>query len=108
MVLVAVWFVSFPLVLHHAGIASRSSSNRVEDWVPSEHPETRELDRLIELFRSDELLAVSWPPKPAPPHTLDDPRFKRLRRWGTAGSAQDSESSGGRAGIGYVTIFARS
>src|SRR6056297_1145583 len=88
LVLVAVWFASFPLVLHHAGMAWRSSSNRVEDWVPSGHPETRELDRFIELFRSDELLAVSWPGC-----TLDDPRLERLRRWGTVGAEQASGAS---------------
>ena len=73
---VLVWFASFPFVLHYAGLAWRASSNRVEDWIPSGRPETRELDRFNALFTSGEVLVVSWPGC-----TLDDPRLERLRRW---------------------------
>ncbi len=94
-VVIVVWFACFPFVLHYAGIAWRAGSNRVEDWIPSGHPETRELDRFISLFQSEEVLVISWPGC-----TLDDPRLARLRRWARPQDSLEEEASGSRRDTG--------
>ncbi|MFO0013674.1 MAG: efflux RND transporter permease subunit [Planctomycetota bacterium] len=63
----------YPIIAWGARGAWLQNQNRVEDWLPSNFPETRSLEQFFNRFGSDEFLIVSWDGC-----TLSDPRCKQL------------------------------
>jgi predicted RND superfamily exporter protein len=81
-----------PLLFWGAWWGIQSNSNRVEDWLPKDFEETKQLYRFSREFGGDELLMISWPGC-----TLDDPRLarfaERLRLPPHRGSASAKQAS---------------
>lgn len=82
------WFILLvglscvPFAFYGAGLAIQSNVNKVEDWLPKDYAETKELARFREFFPSDQFILVSWEgckigEDPSLPET-DDPRLARL------------------------------
>ncbi len=67
------FLASLPLVLYGAHRAIESNSNRVQDWLPDDFEETRQLRWFAERFGSGEILVLCWEGG-----TLDDPRIERV------------------------------
>lgn len=70
-VLVALGVV--PLLLFGVRGALQESNNDVRQWLPEGFKETRQYDRFLEQFGSEEMIVASWPGA-----TLDDPRLNRF------------------------------
>jgi len=66
--------VVLPFTLRGAINAWHSNSNEIADWLPDDFEATRQLQRFVSLFGSDELLMISWDGC-----TLDDSRIATFR-----------------------------
>jgi uncharacterized protein len=62
-----------PVLVVGAGGAVENVDNDVRDWLPRSFEETREYERFLEEFGTEEMVVLSWPGA-----TLDDPRLARL------------------------------
>lgn len=69
----ALFLISLPLVIYGAHRAIESNSNRVQDWLPDDFEETRQLRWFTDRFGSGEILVLCWEGG-----TLDDPRMERV------------------------------
>ena len=69
----ALFLIALPLVLFGAHKAVESNSNRVQDWLPEDFNETKQLHWFVERFGSGEILVLCWDGG-----TLDDPRLEQV------------------------------
>lgn len=72
-----------PFAFYGAGKAIQSNVNKVEDWLPANFPETKELAWFRENFISDQIILVSWEgcklgENPELGGEGDDPRIAKL------------------------------
>lgn len=83
-VLLVLTAIVMPGVTYAAYRSILSNVNKVEDWLPAEFPETRQLGWFRDYFVSDHFVIISWEgatlgdPTTDPP-TEDDPRIEALR-----------------------------
>jgi predicted RND superfamily exporter protein len=84
LLIMAMFFFVAPVVFTFAARTVRSNSNKVEDWLPSDFPETSELAWFREHFVGEQFVILSWEgcrlgKEPnAYGATGDDPRIENL------------------------------
>jgi hypothetical protein len=80
----AIFALALPSIIVLALLAARSHQNKVQDWLPADFPETRQLAEFRRNFSSDQFVVVSWDGckiggNPARPDAApDDPRIEQL------------------------------
>ncbi|QDU93967.1 efflux RND transporter permease subunit [Lignipirellula cremea] len=68
-------FFWLPFAIRGARMAVEGMKNDVKDWLPSDFPETKELDWFRINFLGEQFVIVTWPGA-----NVDDPQFKLLVR----------------------------
>ena len=62
-----------PFITRGARLAIQSNNNNVKDWLPSDFPETQELEWFGQHFLGERFILITWPGC-----TTDDPSFQLL------------------------------